>query len=98
MYAKQSLGVKITSVSEDSPAEKAGLTIGDILIAVDNMKASEASLTKLANHISANTPVSCSYFRDDQLITSEIAFEDSPLAAIELSVVDEQQVKQWQQF
>jgi len=98
MYAKQSLGVKITSVSEDSPAEKAGLTIGDILIAVDNMKASEASLTKLANHISANTPVSCLYFRDDQLISSEIAFEDSPLAAIELSVVDEQQIKQWQQF
>jgi predicted metalloprotease with PDZ domain len=98
LYADNSLGLKIKVVVENSPAAKAGLAVNDILIAVDNTKASSESLQQLAEHLPENETVNCHYFRDDELCASELTFIDSPLAAIALNVTDEEQVKGWQKF
>lgn len=95
-YQDISLGVKIKSVIEDSPAANAGLAVNDILIAVHQTKASVKSLQALGDHLPQNSKVSCHYFRDDQLLNSEIEFIDSPLTAIAFTIDDENKAKLWQ--
>lgn len=95
-FSELSIGVKITIVTEDSPAALAGIAVGDVLLAVDNLKVTGKSFQKIAEHLPANKPVSCHYLRDDQLLTRELTISDSPLAGIAFEVVDQQQVKNWQ--
>ena len=97
-YQDSALGVKIKSVIEDSPAANAGLAVNDVLIAVHQTKASVKSLQALADHLPQNTKVSCHYFRDDQLLNSEIKFTDSPLRAVGLTLVDQEKAKLWQKI
>jgi len=94
-YKEQSLGVKITQVIEHSPAANAGLAVNDILISVNNIKINEKSLQQLADHLPESTPVTCHYFRDDQLITSQVIFIDSPLTAIGIKEVDSTLSEKW---
>ena len=96
-YQDNTLGVKIKSVIENSPAANAGLAVNDVLIAVHHTKASVKSLQALADHLPKNTQVSCHYFRDDQLLSSDIEFIDSPLNAVALTVEDEEKAQLWQQ-
>ena len=95
-FKEQPGGLKISVVIEHSPAAKAGLAVNDVLIAVDNLKVTEKSLQQLADHLSADQAVSCYYFRDDQLLSSELAFSDSPLSAIKISVTDADLAVNWQ--
>ncbi|GLX78232.1 peptidase M61 [Thalassotalea insulae] len=97
-YTTQPLGVKISQVSEDSPATIAGLAVNDVLVAVNGLKITDKSLQSLAEHLTATTKVSCHYFRDDQLIISELAFTDSPLAAITLTEQDAKLSENWRKI
>jgi predicted metalloprotease with PDZ domain len=94
-YKNLSLGVKITQVIEHSPAANAGLAVNDILVSVNYLQVSEKSLQQLADHLPENKQVSCHYFRDDQLITGELTFANSPLAAIKFSEFDKELSKKW---
>jgi predicted metalloprotease with PDZ domain len=94
-YKALPLGVKITQVIEKSPAAQAGLAVNDILVSVNNIQVSEKSLQQLAEHLPENTQVTCHYFRDDQLITNEIVFIDSPFAAIAITEVNHALSKKW---
>ena len=95
-YKDHPLGVKISAVIENSPAAHAGLAVNDILIAVDNLKASVKSLQNLAEHQAEDNPLICHYFRDDQLLSAHLSFIDSPLSAVEITVVDTDKVQAWQ--
>lgn len=95
-YKALPIGVSISSIQEDSPAADAGLAVGDILIAVNELKVTESSLQKLAEHLPVNEPVSCRYLRDDQFISSTIRFVDSPEHGIAFSIKDETKAQQWQ--
>jgi predicted metalloprotease with PDZ domain len=98
MYQAQPLGVKITQVIENSPAALAGLSVNDVLIAIDNLKVTEVSIQQIAEHLAENTPVNCWYFRDDQLQQSKLTFVDSPTTAIRLSEVDHELATQWKKI
>lgn len=97
-YKALPIGVSISNVQEDSPAAKAGLAVGDVLIAVNELKVTETSLQQLAEHLPENTPVTCHYLRDDQLINATISFIDSPEHGIAFTVEDKDKVKQWQAY
>ena len=97
-YKALSIGLKITQVVENSPAANAGLAVNDVLIAVDNMQATENSLQKLAKCLPENSEVACHYLRDDQLFTNAIQFIDSPLSAMALKEVDASLSQKWQQI
>jgi predicted metalloprotease with PDZ domain len=97
-YQDSVLGVKIKSVIEDSPAAAAGIAVNDVLIAVHHTKATVKSLQALADHLPKNTKVSCHYFRDDQLLSSEIQFTDSPLSAVAFTVEDQGKATLWQKI
>jgi len=94
-YKNLSLGVKVTQVIENSPAANAGLAVNDILVSVNNLQVSEKSLQQLADHLPENIKVACHYFRDDQFITSEISFIDSPLASIGIKEIDDMLSDKW---
>lgn len=66
------------------------------MIAVDNLKASVKSLQNLAEHQAEDNPLICHYFRDDQLLSAHLSFIDSPLSAVEITVVDTDKVQAWQ--
>ena len=97
-YQDSPLGVKIKSVVEDSPAANAGIAVNDVLIAVHHTKASVKSLQALADHLPQNSHVSCHYFRDDQLLISEIQFIDSPLSGVGFTVENQEKNKLWQKI
>ncbi len=98
MYKTHAMGVKITQVIEQSPAAQAGIAVNDVLIAVDNMLVTEKSLQHLANHLPENSQVTCHVFRDDQLLTNQLKFIDSPLASITISECDQKLSAIWQQI
>lgn len=97
-FKAQPFGLKITQVVEKSPAAEAGLAVNDLLVAIDNLKMTEKSIAALANHLPAGEKVTCHFFRDDQLLLSELAFIDSPKAGISLVEFDESLSDKWRRF
>jgi predicted metalloprotease with PDZ domain len=97
-YKTLPIGLKITQVVENSPAANTGLAVNDVLIAVDNMQATESSLQKLANSLPENSNVPCHYLRDDQLLINTLEFIDSPLTAMTLKEIDESLSQKWQKI
>ena len=98
LFQNKELGVKITSVVENSPAAQAGLAVNDILIAVNGIKVTEQSIQQLSEHLPLNKPFSCHYFRDDLLLTTQLSFSDSPLTGISFVVSEEEKAKLWQKI
>ncbi|OKY25162.1 M61 family metallopeptidase [Thalassotalea sp. PP2-459] len=94
-YKALPLGVQITQVIENSPAANAGIAVNDVLVAIDHLKITDKSIQQLASYLPANQRVDCHLFRDDQLITNDISFIDSPDTGVSLTVKDEALSQQW---
>ncbi|WP_371375630.1 M61 family metallopeptidase [Thalassotalea aquiviva] len=84
-YQQTPLGLKLTQVEENSPAEQAGLAVNDTIIAIDQIQLSHQSLTDLLTQVGVNTPLSCHYFRDNALIETRITPINDPKLAVRLS-------------
>ncbi|GAA5135156.1 M61 family metallopeptidase [Thalassotalea piscium] len=95
-YQASEVGLKVTQVLENSPANIAGLAVNDVIIAIDQLKVTSTVLQSLAEHLPANTAVECCYFRDDRLINTNIEFKDSPDTGIALEVIDTNKASLWQ--
>ncbi len=95
MYKELPIGLKITQVMENSPTAKAAIAVNDVLIAINNIKATGKSLQNLADHLPEQSSVSCHYFRDDQFLSTQLIFIDSPTSAIALSVADNNLNSAW---
>lgn len=95
LYSASPAGLKITQVIENSPAANAGIAVNDVVIAIDNMQATEKSVQNLAIHLPQKKQVSCYYFRDDQLLQSPLCFIDSPTSAISITESDSNLSEKW---
>ncbi|WOH36546.1 PDZ domain-containing protein [Thalassotalea fonticola] len=95
-YQQTPAGLKVTIVENNSPAEHAGLSVDDIIIAVDNLKANEKSLQSLLNHIPENKLIDCHIFRDDKLLNLQLKIVCAPKLAVQLDVADDELVNNWQ--
>ncbi|XQW84992.1 M61 family metallopeptidase [Thalassotalea piscium] len=95
-YQASEAGLKISQILENSPANHAGLAVNDVLVAIDHLKITATNFQSLAEHLPANTPVDCHYFRDDKLVKTSLVFIDSPETALALKVVDDSKVEKWQ--
>ncbi|MET1254352.1 M61 family metallopeptidase [Aliikangiella maris] len=67
LYTDDPAGVKVNVVLEDSCAMQAGLSNGDLIIALDNIKISAAELDKTIARIPLGETVMISYFRRERL-------------------------------
>lgn len=66
----------IANVLNASPAERAGLAAGDVLVALDGLRITNANWTKLLDSLTLERPVPLHYFRGDELLQTQL----SPIA------------------
>jgi predicted metalloprotease with PDZ domain len=74
-------GVKLTHVLDGGSAQRAGLSAGDVLIAVDGLKAALPGLEKLLGRKRKGAKVTVHAFRRDELIVREVTLTPGELDA-----------------
>lgn len=62
----------IAHVLNNSPAERAGLAAGDMLVALDGLRITNANWTKLLDNLTLERPVALHYFRGDELLQTRL--------------------------
>ncbi|KGK00184.1 M61 family metallopeptidase [Thalassotalea sp. ND16A] len=95
-YKATPAGLVVTVVEQNSPAEQAGISVDDVIIAVDQLKASEKSLPALLAHLPENQQLDCHVFRDDNLLRLPLRVTNAADIAVNLTVSDAQMCKNWQ--
>ncbi len=72
-------GAKLLSVFDDSAAQQAGLSAGDIIVAVDGLRTRNDNIEKLLNLPRDKTHVEVHAFRRDELMHFELPLQVAPL-------------------
>jgi serine protease Do len=74
------LGVVITNVEPESPADRAGLRPGDVVVALDGKDLDDwmAFRTRIAN-LAAGTKIRLTYYRDGRRETAEVIIGEMPI-------------------
>ncbi|MEB3196755.1 MAG: PDZ domain-containing protein [Candidatus Sericytochromatia bacterium] len=65
-------GLRLQNVRAGGAAQAAGLQIGDVLVAVGGLRATEGVLAQLGEHVEAGDTVEVHYFRRDILRTAHV--------------------------
>jgi predicted metalloprotease with PDZ domain len=71
--------LRLQHVYSGGPAERAGLAPGDVLVALDGIKASAHDLDALFERRAAGVRVAAHAFRRDQLMTFDVELATAPL-------------------
>lgn len=71
-------GAKVSHIVSHSPAMQAGLSAGDLIIAVDNLKVNRQKLEKMLSHLPVDTPLQIHAFRRDELMCFETTLCSAP--------------------
>lgn len=95
-YKAVDRGLQVTAVEQGSPAETAGLSVNDVIIAIDNIKIDDTVFKSLLSHLPINSTVNCHLFRDDLLLETDIKFVEDPSKAIALNVTHKDKALAWQ--
>lgn len=72
-------GVKLTQVLDGGGAQRAGLSAGDVVIAIDGLKASGANLDKLLARKRRGATVTVHAFRRDELVERKVVLTRAEL-------------------
>lgn len=94
-------GLKITSVERNSPAWQAGLTLDDIIVAVDGLRIVDKDLETRLKNFQVEQTIEVTFFRRDELMTRKVnlaAIAKNKLTILPLPKVSEQQrafFKEW---
>lgn len=72
-------GVELTHVLEHGAAQQAGLAAGDVLVAIDGLRVSTASLEACLCRYEAGDPVRVHAFRRDELMEFSVVLQESPM-------------------
>ncbi len=75
---------RLAVVLDDRPAQRAGLSAGDEIVAVDGLRANAANLDALIAAVPAEATVSVHAFRRDELMVFEVRPEPAPADTCEL--------------
>jgi predicted metalloprotease with PDZ domain len=77
---------RIANVFDGTPAQEAGLSGGDTLVALGGLRAGAASLDTLLSRYSAGDRVEVDFFRRDELMRAEVRLAERPPPKITLKV------------
>ncbi|KPK38762.1 MAG: peptidase M61 [Gammaproteobacteria bacterium SG8_47] len=88
--AAREQGAEILNVFDDGAAQAAGLAAGDIIIAIEGLKASQTNLGKLLQRHRPGERLRLHAFRRDELLAFSVILKAPPRDTAELSVMDEQ--------
>jgi len=88
-HSADPLGAKVTSVVEGSCAAEAGLSQGDIIIALDNVRVVSSELDEYIGKIPPMTKVQISFFRRERLFHRNCQLSESEANTCYLSLKEE---------
>ena len=80
---------KLSQVHEGGAAHKAGLSAGDIVIAVDGLRVAPAGLDGMLARYKVGDTVAVHAFRRDELLTFQVTLKGDVAPCVTLSLVDE---------
>ena len=87
-------GLEITHVEKNSPAWQVGLTLGDIIVAINDLRMADKDLTARLKNFKPKDRMSVTFFRRDELVTRMIILGEIPkskLKVVPLEVVSDEQ-------
>lgn len=94
-YKATDTGVLITQVSENTPAYKAGLQVGDQLLSLDDWQITTGNLLDIYQQFSVNTLVTLFVLRHQRLKQLTLSVEPAIQDTIYLTVTDEAKLQKW---
>ncbi len=71
-------GLRIQSVTEDGPAQQAGLSAGDLIVAIDGLRTDCRRLASLLRRRRPGDTLEVHYFRRDELFQTTVALAAAP--------------------
>lgn len=91
----QETGVKVIEIFEDSPSEKAGIKVGDILLKVDDLDATVTDITEIASYIKTkdSDKITMVISRDDKEMTFEVKREKIEMPVVSGTVYEKNDKK-----
>jgi predicted metalloprotease with PDZ domain len=78
-YRERGHGLELTSVLDGGPAQRAGLSPGDVLIALDRLRVTDRNLKRRLARFEAGERITASVFRGDELIEAGLVLRAAPL-------------------
>ena len=81
-------GLEVAVVMADGPAERAGVSPGDVLIAIDGLMLSEKNLLQRLARYKAGQTVRISGFRDEELLEFPVTLGEAAQETCVLSLAD----------
>jgi predicted metalloprotease with PDZ domain len=77
-------GLQIIGVEKNSPAWQAGLTLGDIIVAVDDLRMADKDLVARLKNFKPKDSVSFTFFRRDELVTCMLDLGVTPKGKLKI--------------
>jgi len=90
----ESLGLKILTVSQHSPAHQAGLSAGDLLIAADNLQVNNQFEQQLQSR-TVGEQLPLHWFRRDELMQGQLLICEAALDTVSLTISDPTKTTLW---
>lgn len=88
-FAENSTGVKITQVFSDESAEQAGLSAGDVIIAINNLQVNKSTINKIIESYSVGDELIIHAFRRDELNMFKLILHTAELTTCYLQMNNE---------
>ncbi|GLQ30682.1 M61 family metallopeptidase [Litoribrevibacter albus] len=89
------MGLELVQVLDNMPGQAAGLSAGDIIIAIDQLMVGKQDIDKLLSRFDEGSEVNCHFFRQDQLMRCTVKLTKITLPSIYLSIINESESKKW---
>jgi len=86
---REGRAARIATVYDDGPAQRAGLSAGDMLMAVDGLRVDGSNLSKMLERRRAGERIEIHVFRRDELMRFELELAPAPLDTVKLSLESE---------
>lgn len=90
----EAFGLKVLTVTNDSPAHQAGLSAGDLLIAANDLQVDSQFEQQLQSK-ELDTELALHWFRRDELMQGTMPIKLAIKDTISLSITDEKKLKIW---
>jgi len=96
-YADAKDGVKLSVVLNGGAAHQSGLSAGDVIVAVDNLRVSKATIEKMLSVFLPGQKIYVHAFRGDELMTFEVVLDKPKQDTIYLTIDDASKLDAWLQ-
>jgi len=77
-------GLEITQVEKNSPAWQIGLTLGDIIVAINDLRMADKDLTTRLKNFKPKDRMSVTFFRRDELVTRMVILGEIPKSKLKV--------------